>query len=133
MATGGIIILGLFGGKFAKYLKLPKVSGYLLIGLLIGPSVLNFVTAEIVENIAIVSDLALGMILFAIGGIFERHQFEKIARAVTKITLLQSLGGFVLVTIGVYVVSGDLLLASLLGALGIATAPGAVLLVVRRV
>ena len=100
MATGGIIILGLFGGKFAKYLKLPKVSGYLLIGLLIGPSVLNFVTAEIVENIAIVSDLALGMILFAIGGIFERHQFEKIARAVTKITLLQSLGGFVLVTVG---------------------------------
>ena len=41
LIVGGIIGIGLIAGKAARLIKLPKVTGYLLAGVIIGPSVLG--------------------------------------------------------------------------------------------
>ena len=41
-----ILVVGFIGGKLAKLIKLPNVSGYLVAGLLLGPSLFNFVNMD---------------------------------------------------------------------------------------
>ena len=41
-----LMALGFLGGKAVGIIKLPSITGYLLIGLLIGPSVFNVVTPD---------------------------------------------------------------------------------------
>lgn len=51
--VGAVMLLGLLGGKFARLIKLPKVTGYLLTGLIIGPSVLHLISKEVVESLSL--------------------------------------------------------------------------------
>ena len=41
-----MIFAGMFCGRMAKHLRLPNVTGYLVAGLLIGPSVLGLLTND---------------------------------------------------------------------------------------
>ena len=68
LLTFGFLILAAYTvGEIAASLGLPKIVGYLAAGVLFGPSVLNTVRAEGVENLAPVSDLAIALIAFLAG------------------------------------------------------------------
>ncbi|HNZ51058.1 MAG TPA: cation:proton antiporter, partial [Bacilli bacterium] len=62
---GIILIVGFIGGKLAKLAKLPSVSGYLLAGLLLGPTLFKLVTPTDVDNFSILSEIALSIIAFS--------------------------------------------------------------------
>lgn len=66
----------LFGGlifaKIIHYFHLPDVTGYLIGGLILGPSVLGLLSADAVEGLALVSEIALGFIAFSIGPRWEK-------------------------------------------------------------
>jgi Kef-type K+ transport system membrane component KefB len=126
------MLLGLLGGKLARKIGLPKVTGYIVTGMLIGPSVFSLISFETVKSLSLVNDIALGLILFAIGGAFEIHHIRTIGRKVWWLTLGQALGVMVFVTGLLYAVGMDLYPALLIGTIGIATAPAATLLVVRE-
>ncbi|MBN2541183.1 MAG: cation:proton antiporter [Bacilli bacterium] len=76
--SGIIIATGLLFGKIAKYLKLPNVTGYLIGGLLIGPSILNIIKEEALPGLEIVSVVALGFIAFTIGNELKFSYFKKV-------------------------------------------------------
>ena len=130
--VGAVMLLGLLGGKLARKIKLPKVSGYLLTGIVIGPSMLRLISPEIVESLSLLSDIALGLIMFGIGGVFEIHHIRSVGKKALWLTIAQSVGAVVLVTVGLLAVGMDFYPAILLGTLGIATAPAATLLVIRE-
>jgi len=130
--VGAVMLLGLLGGKAAKHFKIPKVSGYILTGIIIGPSVLHLVSKEIVESISIINDLALGLIMFALGGVFEIHHIRSIGKKILWLTIGQSVGTFVLTTFSLYFLGLEFAPAVLLGTIAIATAPAAPLLVIRE-
>lgn len=68
LLTFGFLILAAYTvGEVAASLGLPKIVGYLAAGVLFGPSVLDTVRAEGVENLAPVSDLAIALIAFLAG------------------------------------------------------------------
>ena len=46
----------------------PKITGYILAGMLLGPSVLGFLSTDILDDLKLVDDLALTFIAFAAGG-----------------------------------------------------------------
>ncbi len=102
--VGAVMLLGLLGGKAARHLKLPRVSGYLLTGIVIGPSVLHLISKETVASLSIINDLALGLIMFAIGGVFEIHHIRSVGRKVLWLTVGQSVATFVLVTLALHLV-----------------------------
>lgn len=65
---GFIILLGLIGGELAKRSRfLPTISGYILIGFIMGPEVLNIVTHKLIADTRIFIDISLGLILFDLG------------------------------------------------------------------
>lgn len=61
-----VILFGVIGAKIARRLNLPNVTGYIVMGLLLGPSFLNLVTPEATPIISFVNEFALGIIAFAI-------------------------------------------------------------------
>ncbi|MFQ5607624.1 MAG: cation:proton antiporter [Candidatus Zixiibacteriota bacterium] len=132
LAVGVVVILGLFTGKLFERLRIPKITGYLLIGVLIGPSGLGIVSDEIHKEISVVKDIALGMLLFAIGGVFEFHRLKNVGPGLVRLTLTLAATCFVMVTLGLYLIQGNLYFSSFLGAICITTSPGAALLVTRE-
>ncbi len=127
------MLLGLLGGKIASQICMTKVTGSIVTGLLIVPSFFGLISFETLKSMSLINDIALGLILFAIGGSFEIHHIRTIGRKVLWLTLGQSLGVMVLVT-GSLICHryGPLYTATLIGTIAIATAPAPTLLVVRE-
>jgi Kef-type K+ transport system membrane component KefB len=126
------MLLGLLGGKIARRLHLPKVSGYLITGIIIGPSVVGLVSTEVVQGLRLINDIALGLIMFAIGGVFEINHLRQVGRKILWLTVWQSIAVIVLVGGSLWIVGMDIYPALLLGTIAIATAPAATLLVIRE-
>ncbi len=65
---GFVLLGGLAAGEFARRLmRLPRTTGYVLFGMAVGQSWLNWVTPLHVESAQLFIDLALGLILFELG------------------------------------------------------------------
>ncbi len=84
LAAGALLLCGLFAGKVAKRLGLPRLTGYLLIGLVIGPYVLRFLPREGVSGLELVKGLAVSLIALAAG-------------VELRLSLIRRVGGKVLV------------------------------------
>ena len=132
LSVGMVILLGLLGGKLSHRLKIPRVTGYMLTGLLFGPSVLGLISKTTLADIHMVNEIALGLILFAIGGEIELRHLKAMGKKLFFIAFAESLGAFVLVTILTILITHDISLAILLGSISMATAPGVTLLVIRE-
>jgi len=138
--AGIIIATGLLFGKIAKYLHLPNVTGYLVGGLLIGPSIFNFVKESALPGLELVSVVALGFIAFSIGNELKISYFKKVGTKPIVIAVLEA-------TLAVVFVFGALLIyyaitkqftnenirfSLVLASIAAATAPAATLMVIRQ-
>lgn len=133
-----LIILALIGGKLIEIIKFPKVTGYILIGILIGPSVLGVLSYDMVEKFTLIRQVAIGFIGYTIGLELKFRKLKKTGKQVTIITLAQAAMTAIFVTaaIGTYltVTDGEYIwtYAFILGAIATATAPGPIVAVVKN-
>lgn len=132
LSVGVVILLGILGGKLSHKVKIPRVTGYMLTGLVFGPSVIGLLSEGTLDDIHLVNDIALGLILFAIGGEVEWRHLKALGSRVFYIALAESLSAFALVYLISWWLSGDYSLSLVLGAISMATAPGVTLLVIRE-
>lgn len=134
---------GLAVSRGARALKLPNVTAFLVAGLIIGPSVLGLINKGQAESLGIISEAALGFIAFAIGSEFKISYLKQIGKAPLTITIFQGVATAVLLDVGLIALGylipgfyGDKALvvpvSLMLGAIGLATAPAATLMVVRQ-
>ncbi|MBL1224434.1 cation:proton antiporter [Enterococcus sp. BWR-S5] len=75
-----LILLGLFLGQVMKRLHLPSLVGYLLTGILLGPSVLNVLSSEFLALSADFRELALIVILTRAGLSLDINELKKVGR-----------------------------------------------------
>ena len=123
---------GLLVSRAARAVKLPNVTAFLVAGLIIGPCVAGIISKEQAESMGVISEAALGFIAYAIGGEFKLSYLKKIGKAPLTITAFQGLMTAFCVDVGLIAFGVDVPLALLLGAIGLATAPAATLMVVRQ-
>ena len=64
---GALVWLGYMGARVAGRFNLPSVTGFLLVGIVLGPYGLGLLSLELLEKIGFVNTLALGLIVFLIG------------------------------------------------------------------
>ena len=129
---GIAIVAGLAAGKAAERLAVPSVAGYVVVGVLLGGSVLGVFGAPVLARMGIVGDLALGVIAFSIGGELEWRVVRQLAQSLFPIVLLEASGAMVAVTASVWWLTGNPPLALVLGAISAATAPAATVMVIRE-
>nr|MBF0222525.1 cation:proton antiporter [Desulfobulbaceae bacterium] len=137
LALALLLGFGFVVAKVGQFFKLPSVTGYICAGLILGPSGINFLSAESIgQQLGHFTQLALMMISFGIGEHLELKRLRTSARSVCFIGVLEVLGAFTAVCVGTFLVakfSGiglaswttvDLaVLSILLGAISVATAP----------
>ncbi|MBN1804111.1 MAG: cation:proton antiporter [Sedimentisphaerales bacterium] len=126
------LLFGFLGGKLAGKVKLPGVLGYLIIGVLFGPSLLDIFKEDTLQNLGFFPALALSIVAFTIGSEMKLQTLKDLGSGLGVIILAESLGAFFLVTIGVYLVTGKLFLALIFGALAPASAPAGTVAVLQE-
>ena len=87
---------------------------------------------ENLQALEILSEVALGLILFANGSVFEFRLLKRYGQRVLKLTLIESAAAMALVVIGMFVLGQEWQICLLLGAISIATAPASTLMVIPR-
>jgi Kef-type K+ transport system membrane component KefB len=132
LSVGLILMAALLAGHLAQLARVPEVTGYLLVGVLIGPSAFDLISHDNVVTLSFLSDVALGLILFNIGAIFEASTFRQVGPGVVRVTLWEASLAFGLVFL-VLVVSGmSVPLAVLLAVVAMETAPATTLMVLNE-
>jgi Kef-type K+ transport system membrane component KefB len=131
-SLGLILLLALGAGHIVKFARIPEVSGYIVAGIVLGPSVLGWVSQQNLSALEILSEVALGLILFSVGTVFELSRFRRVGRQVLLLTLIESALAAVIVTTGMLALGQPWKTALLLGAIAVATAPASTLMVIRE-
>lgn len=149
MVTFNIAILlasGLAVSKICQRFHLPSVTGYILAGMLLGPTGFDIISEDrIGDNLTHFTQIALMLIAFGIGEHIELKRLKDHTRSLKWIGFFEAAGAFFVVSTAIYTAinltgfeitgwkSRDyIVLALLLGSIGVATAPAATLLVIRE-
>ena len=128
-----ILVVGFIFGKGAKLLKLPSVSGYLIAGLLLGPSLFNFVSSEEAKSFEIISEITLSFIAFGIGSEFMLKDIIQMGKKITIITLAEVVGAVAVVfSVMYFIFNQDFAFSIVIASMSAATAPAATIMVIRQ-
>jgi NhaP-type Na+/H+ or K+/H+ antiporter len=122
---GLILSIAFLGSKIFQRFGSPQVVGFIVFGVILGPSFLNLVPLELSQELTFISQIALGLIGFDMGSHLRFDELCKLGRSITFILLFEAFGTFLLVSAGIYLITGSLYCALLFGALSSATAPAA--------
>ena len=153
IALAFIFLGALVGGRLASVCHVPRVTGYLITGLLIGPSFAHLfhlpvlLPTEILVELRPLSEMALALILMHIGGLFEISYLDRFRHRILLFSGSEILVTFFLVALSAMVVNQFVLHAVVpgltlwqttlafslfLGIIAVATAPAATLMVIRE-
>jgi Kef-type K+ transport system membrane component KefB len=132
LSVGLILLSALAAGHVAQLMRIPEVTGYLAVGILIGPASLDLVSVENRETLQFLSEVALGLILFSIGAIFKSDLVRQVGRRVAGLTAAETAGAFLCVTAGMAIAGVPAAAALLLGVIAMETAPATTLMVLHE-
>lgn len=129
---GTILLVGFIVSKILGLFKFPEVTGYLIAGILIGPSVLGLIPEEAVKSFDIISEVALAFIAFSIGAELKFDDLKRVGKAIFIITILEALVAFFLVTVVMLLLGQSFPFSLAIGSIACATAPAATLMVIKQ-
>jgi Kef-type K+ transport system membrane component KefB len=125
-------------------LKLPMISGFLLVGILAGPYVLRLVSAEAVQQLSFLDDISLAVIAFAAGSELHLKELRSRFKSISWVTasngivipILGSIATFLLADLIPFMqplsTTGRLAIAILAGAILVARSPSSAIAVVTE-
>lgn len=129
----GLMVIGsFFAGRLAKAMKLPSIVGFMLIGVVLGPSALGLVDDTLQHTLGFITRMALGFVAVSIGLELSLVSLRKQGVGIVAIILAESLGAFVAVAGGLYALTRDLPLSLVFGAIAPASAPAGTVAVIRE-
>lgn len=127
-----LLLAGLLGSFLIKFVRLPDVTGYLILGLLVGPSVLGLLDEAAIGQMSAASDIALAFIAFTVGGEFKLSYFKRVGATPIVIAVFESFFAVGLVVAGLLLAGFELPFALCLGSIAAATAPAATVMVIKQ-
>ncbi len=129
---GIFLAAGLLSGTLGELFRLPKVTAYLLMGVILGPAIFDLIPHKHLEELKPLTDLAMALVLFGLGNHFTLSRLKRLFRRVLPISLGEILGTFFIVYVGLLLIGEAHGASILLGALAIATAPATTILVLKE-
>ncbi len=83
-----ILFLGFLATRITKKLRLPNVTAYVFVGVIMGPFCLDIIPSSVITGSAFISDIALAFISFGVGEFFKLGVIKKNFKSITVITLM---------------------------------------------
>lgn len=126
---GLTLLLGLVGGEIASRSKLlPRISGYIFVGFLVGSGGFDIVNPSLLANARIFVDISLGLILFDLGRHLDlkwlKHDFGLLLMAIAESSLT-----FIFIFVTLILFNLPYLPAALAASIAVATSPAEVMMV----
>ncbi|WP_136417679.1 MULTISPECIES: cation:proton antiporter [Oxalobacteraceae] len=128
---GSLLLLGMIGGHLvAKNSWIPRITGYLLVGMILGTGGLDWLSGDLLKLSNVFADIALALVAYQLGRYVDigwlRHEKWLVATVVAGSALCFLFVWGALEALGV-----ARPLAMLAGVFAIGTAPAVVMVVVR--
>jgi len=93
-------------GEFFSKIRLPKITGYLFTGVIVGGFVLNFLPQEAVHDLHFIDEIALGFIALAAGNELFLPDLKGRYKSITLTTIFLVIATFTMTGITVYLLAG---------------------------
>ena len=133
ISLGVILILGFLMTRLTKLLKLPSVIAYLLVGIIIGPSLINLIPGEFITRTSFISDVALVFVAFTAGEFFKFDVIKKNLGKAIIITVIEGIITFALIfALCFFVFRLSAPFSLVLASLASATAPTSTIMTVKQ-
>jgi Kef-type K+ transport system membrane component KefB len=144
LALGCVVIGGALAGEVARRMRLPRITGYLVLGIVAGPYAIGLVTADDHRLLHLFEELALGLIALTAGGEFRVEGIRRRLPSLVAITAGHAVG--VLVTVaavmwigmsmlgwmGPFTPGQRLAAAALLGVIAVAKSPATTIAIISE-
>ena len=132
LIIGLAIVFGFYFGKNMKFIRLPSIIGYMILGVILGPSALNMLSDKIQSQLSFVPDIALGFVALSIGMELKLSALKKLGKSIIFIILFESFGAFIVVFVGLYLLTGNSLMALIFASIAPASAPAGTVAVIQE-
>lgn len=96
LAFGYLLLSAFFAGGLFANLRLPRLTGYIATGIVVGPGLLALVSDEMVHDLGPVKGVAVCLIALTAGGEFNFARMRPLLRSINAITLRAVFGTAVL-------------------------------------
>ncbi len=133
LALIGIAILfSLYSGKLARKFGLPSLIGFMIAGVLMGISLLDLFNEVLLRQLSFIPNIALGFVAFSIGSELSLKTLKKLGNNIITILLFETVLTFFLVAGAIYLLTKDIPLALIFGAMAPATAPAGTVAIIQE-
>lgn len=105
LALGFLLLAAHLGGAIAKRLRLPRITGFLITGIAVGPPWLGLVRGDEVLALGFIADAAVALIAFAAGSALTLEGLRRDVHMLARVSAAAVLVPFGLVTAVVLSVS----------------------------
>jgi len=129
---GAATIVAFYVGRVAKYARLPSLIGYMVVGVVLGPSVLHLLNEPSMERLSFITEIALGFVAFSIGSELNVSSLRRLGSGIISIILAESFSAFILVVLVMYLLTRDLPLSLIFGSMAPASAPAGTVAVIQE-
>ncbi len=141
---GFLLLAAYLFGEWTARIRLPKLTGYLFAGILLGPDVLGYFTRESVASLRFIDELALAFIALSAGLELRVKDLRRQWRILTGLVVAIPVTVFCTIFAFIYFALPQLgvlptmppvqktILAALLGTLAIARSPSSTLAVIKE-
>jgi len=125
LTLGCLLLLGIAVDVLGKRTFLPRVTLLMILGILVGPEVLDFIPVVVVSQFDVITTMTLTMLGFILGGRLA-ESIGSMGRPLFFISLTAAIGTSFIVMTGLFIFGVPLALAVLLGCISSATDPAAI-------
>jgi len=94
LSIGILIFTGFILGELAEKVKLPKISGYIIAGILLNPDFSGIMSDQFVEHTDPLLTVSLSFITFSIGGSLSATKLKATGKKILILTIFESLFAF---------------------------------------
>ena len=129
---GAATIVAFYVGRTARLARLPSLIGYMLVGVILGPSVIHLFDEASMQRLSFITEIALGFVAFSIGSELNMSSLKRLGGGIISIILAESFGAFIVVFLAVYALTRDLPLALIFGSMAPASAPAGTVAVIHE-
>ncbi len=129
---GLAVVVSLYAGRLARKIHLPSIIGYMVLGVVIGNSGWNLLNAQALGRLSFITEICLGFVAFSIGTELSISSLKRHGYGITSIILAESFGAFLVVWGALYLITGDMPLSLIFGAVAPASAPAGTVAVIQE-
>ncbi len=129
-----LILMGGFAmTRLTKRIRLPSVTAYIFVGILLGPVCFDLIPQSIIDGTEFVSDISLAFIAFGVGEFFKISAIKRTGLSAVGVALIEAAIVFGVMLAVLHLILGlGLAISVVLSALASATAPTSTMMTIRQ-